>query len=620
MESLGKRNQRLHDSDDDRDGSNQHDESKSSKNDDSNEPRNFKRQRHDSSDENSEENSQDRNPIVEDEGDLYENEMMKLYQEAQNQLMQEDELFKNMSNAEIQRILNENEFEEVKLEKNSIKKMIAKLRQALNENLEKRIQNQNEPEGFLESEADLHASLKEVQVISAFPQYISEFIENEGIQLLIEILDHQNPDINTESMTLLVELTDEEILTSNPDFNKIVEILIQNEVWNFLVRVLQKLDDNESEERPQIFKCLSLIENILDQMPSEAANKLMHIDPLIDWFIVFLTEGDRKSENYLQIAELLFSIVSFSHNEYKSKFNITLQGLERLLRVVNRYRKDFKIESEEELEAIANIFDTISALLLVQENLDTFRKIEAFELLTSLSKKQKLLRRHIIKVFDFALGIAPALDNKKNCRYFVDHQGLSIIFAFFMLKQEIKEKKKKKNQNQDTIFVRVTADEIQQDETRILNIIISLILNTIPDEQESGKVIHERVLFKFIENDYEKLQRLFELHLKYFSLIEEFDLSQFQQKEEIDYLVEDYQFNILEQVDFIIGFLISSKSAIQLSDADPIDHKINEFIKLNGIKKESLKEVLRLSLARQSDLDEKHLIYQHTENLINQLQ
>ncbi len=57
-----------------------------------------------------------------------------------------------------------------------------------------------------------------------------------------------------------------------------------------------------------------------------------------------------------------------------------------------------------------------------------------------------------------------------------------------------------------------------------MNLIIGLIVNTLP-EKGSDSVIHERVLFKFIENDYQKLQRLFELHLKYLEPVSEFDLT-----------------------------------------------------------------------------------------------
>lgn len=71
----------------------------------------------------------------------------------------------------------------------------------------------------------------------------------------------------------------------------------------------------------------------------------------------------------------------------------------------------------------------------------------------------------------------------------------------------------------------------------MLNAIVGLLVNT----QDGGRAVdHERVLFKFIENDFEKLQRLFELHLKYFGRVADFDLSKFNDSDEIQYLVDDY--------------------------------------------------------------------------------
>jgi hypothetical protein len=42
-------------------------------------------------------------------------------------------------------------------------------------------------------------------------------------------------------------------------------------------------------------------------------------------------------------------------------------------------------------------------------------------------------------------------------------------------------------------------------------------------------------------------------------------------------------------IDIIIIFLSTSEAARKLSEGDSISDKINEFIKFNGIKKESLK-------------------------------
>jgi hypothetical protein len=48
------------------------------------------------------------------------------------------------------------------------------------------------------------------------------------------------------------------------------------------MRIMTKLDDNNDDERGNIGRCLKLFENILDEEPEKTANKLMHVDTLID--------------------------------------------------------------------------------------------------------------------------------------------------------------------------------------------------------------------------------------------------------------------------------------------------------------------------------------------------
>lgn len=93
----------------------------------------------------------------------------------------------------------------------------------------------------------------------------------------------------------------------------------------------------------------------------------------------------------------------------------------------------------------------------------------------------------------------------------------------------------------------------------MLSSIIGLLLNTIPEpSEEGGAVRHERVIFKFIENNFEKLQRLIELHIDYSKNLHDFELNKFQTSEDIEYLVEDYKFDVLELVDIILAFLFTS--------------------------------------------------------------
>ena len=82
---------------------------------------------------------------------------------------------------------------------------------------------------------------------------------------MLEILDHPNPDIWIESITLLSEITDEETLNEKPQLALTIDILIKNEIWNFLARLIVNLNDDEEEERKLLFKCLTFIENLMDQ-------------------------------------------------------------------------------------------------------------------------------------------------------------------------------------------------------------------------------------------------------------------------------------------------------------------------------------------------------------------
>ena len=121
-------------------------------------------------------------------------------------------------------------------------------------------------------------------------------------------------------------------------------------------------------------KCLSLIENLLEAEPGTLANKLMQVDNFIDWLLLFLEKGNPSSDNYLQSAELLFTIISESYEDYKVKFTKIMNGMERILGILNTYRKK-ALELEEEHESLVNLTDALCSLLMVEENLEVFRKL-----------------------------------------------------------------------------------------------------------------------------------------------------------------------------------------------------------------------------------------------------
>jgi hypothetical protein len=65
------------------------------------------------------------------------------------------------------------------------------------------------------------------------------------------------------------------------------------------LRILNRLDDANDDERVNIMSCLKLIENLLDEEPEKTGNKMLHVDNFIDWFLIFLEKGNPSSDNYL---------------------------------------------------------------------------------------------------------------------------------------------------------------------------------------------------------------------------------------------------------------------------------------------------------------------------------
>jgi hypothetical protein len=62
-------------------------------------------------------------------------------------------------------------------------------------------------------------------------------------------------------------------------------------------------------------------------------------------------------------SELLCTIIQSCHEDYRSKFTQTLNGMTRLLDLVKGCI-DVKLESEEQLSTFQNQFEAISGLLL----------------------------------------------------------------------------------------------------------------------------------------------------------------------------------------------------------------------------------------------------------------
>lgn len=135
---------------------------------------------------------------------------------------------------------------------------------------------------------------------------------------------------------------------------------------------------------------------------------------------------------------------------------------------------------------------------MAKENRDRFLKGEGLQLMNLMLREKKLSRNGSLKVLDHAMA---GPDGRDNCNKFVDILGLRTIFPLFMTTP----KKSKK---------RVIS--IESHEEHVTSIISSMLRNCKGPQRQ-------RLLSKFTENEFEKVERLLELHLKYLEKVDAID-------------------------------------------------------------------------------------------------
>lgn len=142
-----------------------------------------------------------------------------------------------------------------------------------------------------------------------------------------------------------------------------------------------------------------------------------------------------------------------------------------------------------------NLFNSLCSALMATENRDKFLKGEGLQLMNLMLREKKLSRNGSLKVLDHAMS---GPDGRDNCNKFVDILGLRTIFPLFM-------KTPKRNKKR-----LLSTDEHEE---HVVSIVASMLRNC-----KGGQ--RQRMLTKFTENDFEKVERLMELHFKYLDKVE----------------------------------------------------------------------------------------------------
>jgi beta-catenin-like protein 1 len=153
---------------------------------------------------------------------------------------------------------------------------------------------------------------------------------------------------------------------------------------------------------------------------------------------------------------------------------------------------------EEEAELVQNVFNILCSALMIPENQTMLVEGEGIELMVIIMQFRRFASRCALKVLDYAM-----LRNTASCERFVNAMGLKTLFPGFMKPSSICQTKNKEAKRGQI-----------EDEEHVVSIISSLLLR-LSGEQ------HQRVLNKFIESGHEKVDRLMELHDKYYRKVQD---------------------------------------------------------------------------------------------------
>ncbi|KAH7105510.1 DUF1716-domain-containing protein [Auriculariales sp. MPI-PUGE-AT-0066] len=386
--------------------------------------------------------------------------------------------------------------EEAGMNAAQVKRLVLRFERAANKNQQQRAKFPNDPTKFIDSEADLDLAIKALLPLAQVPtKAYPELAKGGGAARLAGLLSHENADIALEVVSVIQELTDEDTaedaededeedeVTRDEALRMVVDAFLENSVMELLVQNLDRLNEEEEADRQGVFQILGIFENIIGISP-ELSNELVSRTALMKWLLQRV-EGKTHDENRSYAAELL-AILLQDNSRNRLQFG-ELDGVEALLKVLSQYRFRDPANADE-TEFMENLFDVLCSALEEPSIKQLFLKSEGVDLMVFTMKEKKQSRSRSIKVLDHALS---GPDGVAACEAFVEVSGLKTLFPALMGKQVKKGK---------------AGQPVQEDTGHVLGIISSLFINL-----ESDTPPRTRLLTKFVEAGYEKVDRMLEL-------------------------------------------------------------------------------------------------------------
>ena len=401
---------------------------------------------------------------------------------------------------EVMDYIDKNEDGEVeeKIDRPWLKRTMMNFERKINKNAELRGKYPDDPMKFVRSEADLDSEIKGLTLLSEHGELYPEFVKSGSVGSLVSLLAHENTDIAIAVCEVLEELTDEDANTTEEQWKVLVDAMIENDLVDLLVSNLTRLDEKANDsDRDGVYHILSVVENLLSAPSS--LETVGSKDRVLQWLTSRIQKADpnargKVGQNRQYAAELLAILLQGS-NKNRERF-ASQDGVDSLLQILSAYRKSDPEKDSDEEEFVENVFDCVTCLVEDIASVEKFLEGEGVELCLIMLREGKLSKARALKVLDHAMNGA---DATAVCDRVIEAAGLKSLSGTLM------KTKKKGNMERESV-------------EHIIGIMAGLLRYT-PANSES----RIRTLAKFVEKEYEKIERLLELRKEYFAKVEKAD-------------------------------------------------------------------------------------------------
>lgn len=424
--------------------------------------------------------------------------------------------------------------QEEKMDLAWLKKTALKFEQRINRNAAQRAKYEAEPARFIQSEADLDADLKALSILGEHPELYPDLVRLGTVASLVGLLAHENTDIAIGAVEIIGELTDEDVAAEEEQWDALVDALLEADLLGLLVSNLQRLNEDGEDEidREGVYRALGVVENLCSN--AATAEKIGKDEGLIKWLLQRIQKKERPITQNKQYAAEILAILVQSSSANRRKL-ASIDAVDVMLQLVASYRK-LDPEKGEEMEYMENLFEALTSTVDEPEGKTKFVEAEGVELCLIMLKDGKRSKPAALRLLDHAVGGAAGAEV---CQKVVDAGGLKTLFTAFM----------KKHPDNTT--------------TEHLVGIFSWMLRLLPGN--SAERI--RLLAKFVEKDYEKLDKLVKLRIDFAARLRLIDqqLDKEKQKYAEDADLEDERFLrrldaglfTLQTVDVVLAWLIA---------------------------------------------------------------